>query len=637
MTSPISEAKVSPAPSVWQRSLPIWTGWVLLGMVVGWVVRKVWGGLFIPWWFNTDELVFYYEVIRQLRLDPSQTFFDIPGTPFMTLTTLLIMPWWCVERILGNTAGSPSDFAFEHVQGVYTLMRGITLGGYVIAVGLAYSLFRRVSGTITALIAAILTCTLPIHIHYSHFVRTESLGLVLCLVAFLLQLHPRVRQRWQTYLIVGVLGGIAMAARFHYAMVVLPVVLGIYWFQDRPHLDATAFPPREPLAIGGAILGGIFVLGAIVAVLFKTSILGASGLTHTLLLTTPAGPTQYPGAKEAVLKLWFLLGASSAAIGACYTWPTTKRRMQPLVNSFTLALALGFALGFLASHPTFLWRGEHQLRSIQFYSDWTDPNLKALGPLASWWNVTSYYFTTALPELWLRGLFLIGAVLILWRRQAVPLSFLIGAAICFVAHPVTMKLWPHHIIPWLALLCYVAAYPVGVLLETIAARLNRTGVASAILVAGTLALVLTLRARLEKTDDYLNTSRGRTVQIAEMNTWLATNVPVDAFLAVGYFALNGDGFLKWIESAGVSVPDHAKRHRDVRIWWLQRDVLNGHKGYICLSRADIAFFRDDAERKKPNSTYNPFDDSRFKELATFGGGFYELKVFQFDLQSSAAP
>ena len=104
--------------SVWQQPLPILIGWIVLALVVGWILVKVWSGLFIPWWFNTDELVFYYEVIRQLRLDPTQTFFDIPGTPFMTLTSLLVLPWWGVERLMGNTIGSPSDFAFEHVQGV---------------------------------------------------------------------------------------------------------------------------------------------------------------------------------------------------------------------------------------------------------------------------------------------------------------------------------------------------------------------------------------------------------------------------------------------------------------------------------------------------------------------------------------
>jgi hypothetical protein len=56
-----------------------------------------------------------------------------------------------------------------------------------------------------------------------------------------------------------------------------------------------------------------------------------------------------------------------------------------------------------------------------------------------------------------------------------------------------------------------------------------------------------------------------------------------------------------------------------------------------MSKADIAFFRDDAERQNPGSTYNPFEDKRFEELAKFGDGFYQLEVFKFDLRASPVP
>jgi hypothetical protein len=88
----------------------------------------------------------------------------------------------------------------------------------------------------------------------------------------------------------------------------------------------------------------------------------------------------------------------------------------------------------------------------------------------------------------------------------------------------------------------------------------------------------------------------------------------------------------------VSVPQYVKRYRDSETWWLlQRSTLDGKKGYVCVSRADIAFFRDDAERKKSGSTYNPFEDKRFGELAKFVDGFYELSVFEFDLRASHGP
>ncbi len=623
--------------SAWSGPRPIFVGWVCVVAVVAWIVIRVWDGLFIPWWFNTDEVAFYYEVIRQLRLDFTQTFFDIPGTPYMTLSSLTTAAWWSVEKIFGLTnAGNPADFAFEHVQGVYTLMRGLTLGGYVVAVGLAYEIFRRAGSVITGVVSAVLLATLPIHVQYSHFVRTESLGLLLCLTAILGLLHPRTALRWQTYLAAGVLVGIAMGARYHFALSGLPVLLAIYFLHDRKRLrlDETTSSYRASLD-AAVVLAGILAAGGVVTVLFKLGVIGPSRLTHTMLLTTAAGTQQYPGAKQAVGKLWILLGTGSLILAVVAQFGRSRTRLLPLVNAFTLCLLLGFAGGFLCSHPTFLWRGEFQLRSIQFYSDWVDPNLQALGPLARWGNVTRYYFTTALPEQWLQWSFLLGVIAILWSRRAVAVSFLVGAAICFIAHPVTMKLWPHHIIPWLPFLCYVAAYPFGLLIETVARRVTRPALAPAllVLVSGG-ALVAALSGRLAKANEYLDISRTRTIQITEMNKWLTAHVPPASFLAVSYYALNDEGFLKWIESSGVSVPQHVKRFQDVQIWWLQRSTLKGKTGYVCISRADISFFRDDAERKNPGSTYNPFTDPQFVELVTFGDGFYELKVFKFDLRGT---
>jgi hypothetical protein len=115
-----------------------------------------------------------------------------------------------------------------------------------------------------------------------------------------------------------------------------------------------------------------------------------------------------------------------------------------------------------------------------------------------------------------------------------------------------------------------------------------------------------------------------------MNQWLARNVPSDSYLLVSYFALNDDGFLEWIKSAGVWVPDFVKKHRNARIWWLDRGAVEGHAGYLCMSRADISFFHDDFERKNPGSTYNPFENTLFQQVAKFGDGFYQLGVFKFD-------
>jgi hypothetical protein len=632
--APSGVADGAPHPRSPPRPAARWAGLLAVLVVVGWIVARVWEGLFIVWWFNTDEVVFFQEVIRQLRLDPGQTFFDIPGTPFMTLTSAWTALWWAAWKLFGLTsAANASEFAFEHVQGVYVSMRVLTLGLYVVAVVLAYRLFARTTSAVTAALASVLLASLPIHVHYSHFVRTESLGLVLSLLAVGLVALPRADASWRSFLAAGALAGAATGARFHFALVAIPVLLAVFFLDRRRWTDAERGGAGERAVLtAGAVLATLFAAGAAVALLHRGGVVGAGRLTDTMLLTTAAGPEQYAGAKAAVGKLWVLLGGASLALLLLHAWAFTRRWVRPAVNVFTVALALGFAGGFLVAHPSFLWRGELQLRSVQFYGDWTDPNLAALGPLASWWNVTRYYFNQALPEAWVKIAFVLGAILIAWRRNPIHLAFLLGAAACFVSHPVRMKLWPHHIIPWLPFLCFVAAYPVGIAAEWVGRRWRHPAFAAAMAAAVVGAGSWAVSARFGQATQYLDVSRARTTQITEMERWLAEHVPPDAYVATSYYSLGRVGFLRWIEDSGVPVPRRVKGDRDAHIWWLERSALDGRAGYVCVSRADITFFHDDFERKNPGSTYDPFQDSRFQPVASFGGGFYELTVFRFDLR-----
>jgi hypothetical protein len=631
----ILNADTPDTDKLWYHSAVSVSGVLCLALVLIWIVHRVWAALFIPWWFNTDEVVIYYEAIRQLRLDPSQTFFDIPGTPFMTLTSILTALWWLCERVVGMTHTiGPADFAFANAQGVFALMRILTLGMYVGAGILAYDLFRRCAGALVATVAALLFVSLPIFVQYSYFVRTESMGLVLCLAAIWLILYSRWKGTPAIYAVAGVLAGIAMAARYHFALVGFPVILMVFFLRDREHLPAHEGASGTTLYEVMGTLAALVAAGGLVTLALKMKFIAASGLTNTMLLTTPDGPAQYPGAKAFVANLWLLLGGGALLTLLVHRFPQGRRRIWLAINPFTLLATLGFVSGFILSHPEFLWRGQYQLRSIQFYSDWTDAGLSQLSPLASWWKVTTYYFMTAFPELWTQAFFLAGVVIILWKRRPVHLALAAGAGMCFFGHPLHMKLWPHHVIPWLPFLCFVAAVPVGTVGSWLVQRYrHKRFVSVAIVLLASIIVVSACGARLQHENEYLTVSRSRTVQISAMNQWLVKNVPRDSYLLVSYFALNEDGFRKWIESAGVQVPDFVKKHRDVHIWWLDRPSIDGHVGILCMSRADIAFFRDDFERKQRGSTYNPFDNPNFTPIAHFGGGFYELTVFRFDCMS----
>src|ERR1700735_2603793 len=122
----------SQSSSTWTNPALLWIGWATLCAILALILFRVRDAFSIPWWFNTDEVVFFYEIVRQLRLDPSQTFFDIPGTPYMTLISLVTLCWWAAERVFRlTTAASPADFDFENIQHVYTVMRIITFGCYL--------------------------------------------------------------------------------------------------------------------------------------------------------------------------------------------------------------------------------------------------------------------------------------------------------------------------------------------------------------------------------------------------------------------------------------------------------------------------------------------------------------------------
>jgi hypothetical protein len=629
--------EIPEAEKPWSDPSVIAAGWICLALVLIWIIHRIWLALFLPWWFNTDEVVIYYESVRQLRLDFSQTFFDIPGTPFMSLTTILTFVWWIAERIVGLTkAATPGDFAFANAQGVFTLMRGLTLGMYATAVALAYDLFRRCAGALIAVVAALLFASLPIFVEYSYFVRTETMGLVLCLAAIWIVLYSRWKGTQAIYGVAGALAGAAMAARFHFALVGLPVILLIFFLRDRERLSPEEAPESTALHEVAGTVGALFFAGALIVLALKTNLIGGSGLTNMMMLTTPAGPAQYSGAKAFVAELWLALGFVALLILLVYRMPQGRRRIRPIVNPFTLLAVLGFMAGFVLSNPEFLWRGEYQLRSIQFYSDWTDVGLTKLGPIASWWNVNSYYFTNAFPERWTKALFLAGAAIILWKRRPIHLALAGGAAFCFFAHPLRMKLWPHHVIPWLPLLCFVAAVPAGLAGSWLVNRYRHTRFAAvAVVLLASGVVVMACSVRLEHENEYLATSKARTDQILQMNRWLSANVPPNGYLLESYFSLNEDGFREWIESAGVPVPAFAKKHSNVHIWWLDRSSVDGHAGIMCTSRADMTFFHDDFERKKPGSTYNPFENANFKPIAHFGSGFYELSVFRFDCQSKS--
>ncbi len=624
---------------IWQERL---VALLLVGAICFTQARHVWPALHIPWWFNTDEIFYLSEVARFLGGDFNQTYFDIPGTPLMTITAVILWGGWFLAHLFGFTQLlTHYDFAFGNLQGIVTLMRFETLVFSLCAVLVSFYAIRRAANLIVATGASILVISLPIFIQYSQFVRSESLGLLCCFGAWLLLQKSDENNRGEAYLWAGLLCGVAMAARFHFALVGPPLLL-MHWLSSSEYQEqhmGSAWPVR----IWTGLLF-FFVMGGFFVLLIRLDWIAPSWFSDALLVTAcdaqghrVAGvlaPNDVLKATGTIAKLWYLLATGAFALLLMRRVPAADLWTDRLFRPVPCYALLGFAFGFLLSHPAFLWQGYHQLKSIAFYSAWDDAELSRISLPAAWVKVTAYYFTTSLPERWLQVLFAFGIVCVLYRKIKSYLPLVALVAVCFLAHPPRMKLWPHHIIPWLPALCAIAMLPLGIPWEYIKSRRVHWIWGTGFVGLFGVGLIALVQPRTAQASSYYEISRDRVQFITELDDWLIRSIQPTDTLFISYYAMNSDCFYLWIESRGVKVPEFVTRNRQAQVWWLNKEVLRGKKGYLAVSPADISFFYDDFERKEPGKQINPFKDSRFVEQASFGAGFYEIMVFYFDFTQS---
>lgn len=639
-TTQLSERKVTVSggdDSLTER----WGALTLVTAVALFQAKQIWPALYIPWWFNTDEIFYFSEVIRFLGGDFRQTYYDIPGTPLMSLTALLMWFGWTVTHVLGFTLhANPHDFALANIQGMATLMRMETLFFSALAVLVSFFAVRRATNLLVAGSAAIATLTLPIFIQYSQFVRSESLGLVMSFGAWLLVQRAATTQIGRAYLIAGAMCGVAMAARFHFALVGPPLLL-FHWLSS----DESRQPSYEKPLVGRIwlCLLAFFVLGGLWTALVRSGIASPSVVSDAMLVTARDAQGQRPvdslapadvlKATGTITKLWYLLALGSAALLALRKMAPNNPAVSRAFHPLACAAFVGFSGGFLLSHPAFLWEGYHQLKSIAFYSAWDDAELAKLSLPAAWWKVTAYYFNAALPEIWLQILLGLGVVWAIIHRRSTWWPLFALVAVCFLAHPPRMKLWPHHIIPWLPALCAIAMLPLGELWERIGPRLNRwRAVLLFLLMSG---MIFLMKPRLAQAASYYEVSRDRISFITQLDAWLVREINAEDALLISYYSMNSDCFYLWLQGRGIEIPSFVKWNRKAEVWWLKKQSLRGRKGYVALSPADITFFYDDFERKEPGAHVNPLTDARFVEKAAFGAGFYEIKVLSFDFTQTA--
>jgi hypothetical protein len=291
-----------------------------------------------------------------------------------------------------------------------------------------------------------------------------------------------------------------------------------------------------------------------------------------------------------------------------------------------------FAGGFLVSSPTFLWEGDYQLRSIQFYGTWDDATRAGLSTAENWWLITRFYFDVAQPEVIVAAALFLGLALALWRRDRAVWPVLVGAVVAFVAHPPRMLTFPHHILPWMPFLALLPAYAAAVAFRAAVAARRPVVTAAVLLVVlgGTLAAVGD-RLPGYRVDRSCEMVRCQTV--AEMTAWLEQNTPPDAHVFLSYDAFNEQTFYNWMEGQAVRVPAWCRHgSRQYLTWWNERPSLRGQSGYLAVARADMRT-TDILNSRQAGLGVDPYHEAGFEALQTFAADEPQaITVFHFDFR-----
>jgi hypothetical protein len=305
-----------------------------------------------------------------------------------------------------------------------------------------------------------------------------------------------------------------------------------------------------------------------------------------------------------------------------------------IVNPPVISLLLAFAVGFLASGPTFLWQGKYQLRSIQMYASRNEPARAHWSMAENWWYVTRYYFDVAMPERVAAVALVLGIGLALLRRDRALWPLVVGAAAAFIAQPPRMLTCPHHILPWMPFLTLLPACAAAGLYRAASSHLVSSRAARValllVVLGGTLLLV---RDRLSdsKVDRSGEFARCRAVE--DMTCWLEQNTPPDADIYLAFNAFNDQVFYHWMESEGVRVPVWCRKtSRHYYPWWEDRASLHGQSGFLACAESDLERMAR-LNELHPIEGIDPHHEHGFKVLQSFAAHPPEtITAFHFDFR-----
>jgi 4-amino-4-deoxy-L-arabinose transferase-like glycosyltransferase len=598
--------------------------YITLAMIVVFCIVSVnYRTITTPWFTMTEEFPYAQEVLRFLGGNFRQHFFDIPGTPFITVVTAMCAVILGVVSRVSGQASRLAALGFERLDLVYLVMRSVSLAAFAGATWLVFLTARRFASRWAALLGAAVFAAHPIMAATIYYTRIEPFGTLVVSASIMAWLRAVETGQWRWYATTGFLSGLAMAARFPLVLATLPVFL--FYTLARPQ-QFTAMEARVDRRLGTGLFG-VALFGGALAALRVSGLLERSRLTALFFLSTHLG---YQRAPRAIATLWILLALVALGVLVIAVIPPGQRLAARYRDSSLVTVAVFFPVGVLVGVPTLIGAATYLLTSIELFiqrNAYVQPNVGR-----GIWNVLSLYLVgggglTALldprslvdPRHFPPGepgvlfniplLVLFGCGLLAasganrWLYGGVIFACVIGVGSQFgKLHT------PRHLAGWLPWFCIVIA--VGG--DWIARRTAASQRSIAPVFAMCLALLLWQRAALTApmVDRLVETGTLQT----RLNRWLQANVPPDKpVFHTCCEPVNPSVVFGWMKSNGVAVPEKYLDNGS-RIWFGQLSALRAAgEGYVITSRYTYpGQYVDYYRQMNPAELVDPYHDSRFE-------------------------
>jgi Dolichyl-phosphate-mannose-protein mannosyltransferase len=600
-----------------------------------WVMSR--DTLLIPWPTITDEFPYAQEVLRFIGLDFRQQFFDIPGTPFIFLTTAL---WSCYYWVLtlSGIAEPPTtitEFSFQQIQSLYIFLRLCVLVLDMVSVVLMYLVGRRLTNAVGGCVAALFLTFSSVYSDSAWYIRIEPLAVVLVLSTLYFWLVAHRSGDYRLYFLAGLTSGLSMAARFPVILATLPVLVAYQ-----------VFGPTEPRPAVGArrwrwpVLGATglpFLLAAAVVIAYRTGLMAGGPLTNAILITTDPADGTYPLATRLVGNLWIVLGAAVAAILLGWLVPASRRFARCLVEPRMVLVYAGTVVGVLVGTPTLLWSGRFLLRSMELFLERNAYG--ATGQLVQeFLHMVGLYWTGVAPgpiemTLLVAG---VGLAVGLGNRQLWPI--IVAATIGIVSQWGKLQT-ERHMLAWFPYFYVLMAYPVALASRWAARRapeLLATGGAAFLLLA--VFLVLYGRVPTVVVSDATLTHLARSGLQGRANDWLLANTaPGTKIFHVCCDTFNDQVIFDWMAQNGVNIPDSVRSGRDDRVWFGDKQTLAmAGDGYCVVTQKFAHYYIDYYAKLEPQKVVDPSTDSHFQLVAVFESDDYvPMEIYRFNFHEIA--